>query len=392
MSYNHPGGKNSMVTIKEVLTRKERRQFADFPNHLYRGVPQYVPGFLSDDISDWDPRKNPAAVYCDFKCFLAYKDGKIVGRIGAILSHRANEKWHTNRMRFSCVDFINDPEVSAALFAAVEHYATEMNCNEVHGPLGFSDLDREGMLVEGFDRRSCFFTYYNYPYYIDHLSRLGYVKDVDWIEYLLRVPEEERMRRINRLSELVLKRYRLRKVSVTSTAQYPDYIEKVFHLVNIAYAGLYGTVELTERQISRYAKKFAPLVNPKLFCAVENEDGELIAFGVCAPSVASALKKSDGRLFPFGFIGVLKAFRENDTIDLFLTAVHPDYQGRGVNAVLISHAWQGCRDIGIQWAETGPQLEQNMKILSQWNAFDKDQHKRRRCFIKHLPAVEQESK
>lgn len=373
-----------MVVVKEAKTKAELRKFVDFPNRMYREVPQYIPGFYSDDLQDWDRKKNPAAEYCDWKCFLAYRDGRIVGRIAAIHSRRADEKWNTRRMRFSNVDFIDDEEVVSALFAAVENYAREMGCEEVHGPLGFSDLDREGMLVEGFDRKGMFITYYNHPYYPHRIEQLGYRKDVDWIEYLLRVPDERGIAQIRRLAELVKRRYHLTEASLTSKKQYPQYIEKVFRLVNVAYAGLYGTVELTERQIKRYAKKFAPLVNPKLMSIVENEEGEVIAFGITAPSVADALKRSNGRLFPFGFLRVLHAFRVNDTIDLFLVAVHPDYQGRGVNAVLISHVWEGCRKVGIVQAESGPQLEENTKILAQWNGFEKEQHKRRRCYLKKL--------
>ena len=377
-----------MVNIIEVKTQRQRKLFADYPNKLYKDVPQFVPGFLSDDINDWNIEKNPASVYCDFKAFLAYKDGKLCGRIGAIYSRKSNEKWNYNRMRFSCVDFIDDNEVSRALFEAVESYAREKGCDAVHGPLGFSDLDREGMLVDGFDMKSMFITYYNHPYYIEHLERLGYTKDVDWIEYLIDVPSAENIARYSRLSELVLKRFKLHKAEITSVKQYPQYIEKVFKLVNIAYADLYGTVDLTDEQIKRYAKKFAPLVNPKLMCIVEDEAGECVAFGVTAPSVADALKKSNGRLLPFGFIRVLKAFRKNNTIDLFLTAVHPKLRGRGINAVLISHVWDGCRDLGIVRAESGPQLEENSKILAQWNGFDKIQHKRRRCFVKSLTELD----
>lgn len=373
-----------MVTVKEAVSKADLRRFVDFPNKMYRSVPQYIPGFYFDDLQDWDRKKNPAAEYCDWKCFLAYRDGRIVGRIAGICSHRANEKWKTNRMRFSNVDFIDDDEVSSALFAAVENYAREMGCDEVHGPLGFSDMDREGMLVEGFDRKSMFITYYNHPYYPEHLERLGYRKDADWIEYLLKVPDDGGIEKIRRLAELVKRRYKLREVTLKRKSEYPRYIEKVFRLVNIAYADLYGTVELTERQIKRYAGKFAPLVNPKLMSIVEDERGEVIAFGITAPSVANALKKSNGRLFPFGFLRVLRAFRVNDTIDLFLVAVHPDYQGRGVNAILISHVWDGCRDVGIVQAESGPQLEINTKILAQWSGFEKEQHKRRRCYLKTL--------
>lgn len=190
-----------MVSIVEVTTKAQLRRFVDYPNQLYRGVPQFVPATYGDDLSDWDRQKNPAFSYCDARCWLAERDGEIVGRIGAIRSRKANEKWGTNRMRFTQVDFIDDPEVSAALFAAVEDWARELGCTAVHGPLGFTDMDREGMLVEGFDRRSCFFTYYNHPYYIDHMAALGYVKDVDWIEELITVPTDEKT--IRRVGEAV---------------------------------------------------------------------------------------------------------------------------------------------------------------------------------------------
>ena len=204
-----------MVTIREVKTERDRRIFSDFPNKLYRDVPQYMPPLATDDREDWNPKKNPAFSYCDVKAFLAERDGKVVGRIGAILNHRANEKWRTNRMRFSQLDFIDDPEVSDALFGAVEAFAREKGCDSIHGPLGFTDLDREGMLVEGFDQKSMFITYYNYPYYIQHLERLGYAKDVDWVEFLIDVPTDARLiDRLGKLSDRVLAHNRLHVAEV----------------------------------------------------------------------------------------------------------------------------------------------------------------------------------
>lgn len=252
-----------MVSIVEVTTKAQLRRFVDYPNQLYRGVPQFVPATYGDDLSDWDRQKNPAFSYCDARCWLAERDGEIVGRIGAIRSRKANEKWGTNRMRFTQVDFIDDPEVSAALFAAVEDWARELGCTAVHGPLGFTDMDREGMLVEGFDRRSCFFTYYNHPYYIDHMAALGYVKDVDWIEELITVPTDEKtIQRWEKLSDFVLKRNHLHIVEPKSRLAYLPLLKPFFDLVNVAYAPLYGTVDLTDEQIKKYASKFAPLINP----------------------------------------------------------------------------------------------------------------------------------
>ncbi|MBR6890564.1 MAG: GNAT family N-acetyltransferase, partial [Clostridia bacterium] len=283
------------------------------------------------------------------------------------------------------VDFIDDPEVSAALFGTVEKWAAEKGCNEVHGPLGFTDLDREGMLVEGFDRRGMFITYYNHPYYNDPLRRLGYEKDVDWVEMLVEVPyDEHTITRMDKLSERVMRYSNLHIAEVKSRKDYKPLVEKVFELINAAYSGLYGTVPLDERQIKRYAKKFVPLINPDLACFVLDEHDSLVGFGVSAPSMAMAMKKSNGRLLPFGFVRVLRALKVNDTLDLFLVAVIPEYQNKAVNAIMLNHVLKGCLKMGIRRAETGPQLETNHKVQSQWNFFKTEQHKRRRCYVKAL--------
>ena len=374
------------VTVREVTTKQELRRFVDYPNQLYRDVPQFVPAFYGDDLADWDRTKNPAFDYCDAKCWLAYRDGEIVGRIGAILSHKANEKWHTNRMRFSQVDFIDDPAVSAALFAAVESWAAEKGCDQIHGPLGFCDMDREGMLVEGFDRRSMFITYYNHPYYNEHLERLGYRKDTDWVEFYIQAPTPDSPQgvKLHRIAEHVLRSRKLHIANVRHQWQYPPLVEQVFRLVNEAYSPLYGVVELNERQVKKYKTKFAPLINPNLACFVMDEQERMVAFGVSAPSMAAAMQKSRGRLFPTGWVRVLHDLRKNDTADMLLIAVKPELQGAGINAIILDHLIQGAAKMGIRFAETGPQLETNSKILAQWKMFDKEQHKRRRCYIKDI--------
>ena len=374
-----------MVEIREVLNKSDLKKFVVYPNKLYRDVPEYMPPLISEDMADWNPKKNPAFSYCEAKCFLAWRDGKIVGRIGAILSKKANEKWNTRRMRFTQVDFIDDYEVSAALFAAVEKWAKEKGCDEVHGPLGFTDLDREGMLVEGFDQKSMFITYYNHPYYIDHLTKLGYAKDVDWVEFLIDVPYDPPMvEKMQKLSDRVLRMTGLHVAEIKSRRDYNPYLNKVFDLLNICYAGLYGTVELTDEQVKKYAEKFIPMINPELACFVMDENNEMVGFGVSAPSMAAAIKKNNGHMFPFGFIDLLKALKKNDTLDLFLIAVRPDYQNKGVNAVLMNHILKGCHKMGITVAETGPQLELNEKVQHQWSFFKHRHHKRRRCFVKKI--------
>ncbi len=374
------------VEVRPVTTRRESRLFVNYPNVLYRDTPQFVPAFYGDDLADWDERKNPAFSYCEGRRFLAWRDGEVVGRIGAILSHKANEKWGTRRMRFSQVDFIDDRAVSAALFQAVEDWARERGCDQIHGPLGFCDLDREGMLVEGYDQRSMFITYYNHPYYNEHLTALGYRKDTDWMEYKITVPalDSDVAVKLHRIAERVKERRHLHVAETHNRLAYKPLIKQVFSLVNEAYAPLYGTVDLTDEQIKKYSDKFIPLISPDCSCFVLDEEGNMVAMGVAAPSMATAMQKSRGRLFPFGWIGVLRALAKNDTLDLFLIAVRPDLQGAGVNAIVLDHLLQRVPKLGIRYAETGPQLETNSKILAQWKLFDKEQHKRRRCYIKDI--------
>ncbi len=249
-----------MVEIREVRSRRDLLKFVTYPNQLYRDVPQYMPPLISEDMADWNPSKNPAFEYCEARCWLALREGKIVGRIGAILSHRANEKWNTHRMRFTQVDFIDDREVSRALFDTVETWAREKGCNEVHGPLGFTDLDREGMLVEGFNEKSMFITYYNHPYYIDHLTELGYVKDVDWVEFLLNIPGpgEPTVQRVERIAQRVAASLNLHVAQVKHRREYKPYVRKVFDLLNIAYAHLYGTVDLSPAQVKNTLTSLFP--------------------------------------------------------------------------------------------------------------------------------------
>lgn len=375
-----------MVEIKEVLNRADLKRFVTYPNRLYRDVPQYMPPLISEDMADWNRKANPAFTYCETRCWLALRDGQIVGRIGAILSRKSNEKWNTRRLRFTQVDFIDDFEVSEALFRTVEDWARELNCDEVHGPLGFTDLDREGMLVEGFDQKSMFITYYNHPYYLTHLERLGYAKDVDWVEFLIDIPgpEDPISKKLDRLSQYVQRSTHLHVAEVHHRRDYKPYVRKVFDLINSCYAHLYGTVDLTDAQIQKYADKFIPLINPELACFVMDEQDNMVAFGVTAPSMAAAIKKHNGRMFPLGFIDILKALKVNDTLDLYLIAVRPDYRNRGVNAILMNHVLKGCHKMGITRAETGPQLETNEKVQGQWSIFNYRNHKRRRCWIKKL--------
>lgn len=373
-----------MVEIKEVKSRKDKRIFAEFPTKLYKNVWQAIPDLISDEINNFNPKKNPAYEYCEARQFLAYKDGKCVGRIAGIISHAANEKWGTKRIRFSRVDFIDDYEVSEALFAAVEDWGRSRGLTEIHGPIGFCDLDQEGMLVEGFEKEGMFITIYNFPYYVDHLQRLGYGKDIDWIEYRISLPKEPDQR-MNQLAEAVLNRYHIRLVELKSRKEIKPIIPQVLNLLNICYSNLYGTVELSQTQIEKYVSQFILLINPEYVKLLYDENQELVGFGVAMPSLNKAIKKCKARLFPFGWYHILRApFAKAEVLDLLLVGVTPRMQNKGLTAILINSMTESARKNGIQYAETGPELEANHQVQALWKFFETEQHKRRRCFIKSL--------
>lgn len=378
-----------MVTIQEITSRRDLKKFMLFPNKLYRDNPYYVPDMLDSQINDFIRDKNPGYEYCDTKCFLAYRDTQIVGRIAAIFSTRANEKVGKTQMRFSYADYIDDTEVVDALFGAVEGWARELGCSSIHGPLGFSDMDREGLLIEGFDRLSMFITNYNHPYYKAQMERMGYVKDTDWLEFRITLPEngmeDERLQKLERLATAIEKRTKLHAAPLKSRKAIKPYVEDVFNLYNETYKILYGTVVLTPAQVDKYVKEFLPLIAARTTMILLNEQEKVVGFGVAGPSLSRAQQKCQGRLFPFGWFHVLRALNgKNDTLDLFLIAVHPDYQGKGVNAVILNRLLRNALEDGVRYAETGPELETNADVQSHWRYFDVEQHKRRRAFIKQL--------
>ncbi len=373
-----------MIEIREVTSRRDRRVFASFHEKMYRKVPQAIPDLISDEMNNFNPKKNPAYEYCSSRQFLAYKGGKCVGRIAGIISYAANQKWNTRRIRFSRVDFIDDKEVSAALFKAVEDWGRQEGLTEIHGPIGFCDMDQEGMLIEGFDTEGMFITIHNHPYYAEHLKELGYIKDVDWLEYRVRLPEAVNHKLIA-LSEAVLRRFHITLVEPKSRQEIKPYIPKVLNLLNETYQNLYGTVELSDAQIDKYYNQFILLINPAYVKLLEDENKELIGFGLAAPSMNRAAKKSKGRLLPFGWYRMLRApFQKARVLDLYLIGVVPRMQNKGLTAVLLNSMTETARKNGIRYAETGPELESNSQVQSLWKHYDTEQHKRRRCWIKQI--------
>jgi len=371
------------IQIKEVLTRKELKTFILFPHQLYRGNPCWVPTLFQDEMNTLRCDKNPAFETCRARYWLAFKDGKVVGRIAAILNCPHIEKWKQPYLRFGWVDFIDDLEVSAALFNTVEAWAREENLTAVHGPLGFTDMDREGMLVEGFDELGTLATIYNYPYYPQHLEQHGYRKDTDWVEYELVVPAQAD-ERVSKLAEIVLKRNRLRLLNVKHKKDLLPYANQLFDLLQEAYAHLYSYVPLTPKQVQAYIDQYFGFITPDFVPVVLDEQDRMVAFGITMPSLSRALQRCGGRLFPFGFIHLLRALKKNDRADLYLVAVAPQYQGKGINAILIYKMIEVFNRLGIQKVESNPELEDNILVQGQWKNYEKRQHKRRRCYIKRL--------
>ena len=366
-----------MVNIVEVKTKKDRKRFIDFQNTLYKGVEQYVPTMMVDELTALDPKKNPAFEYCDMRFFLAEREGKLVGRIGAIINKKANEKWSEKKIRITRMDFIEDKEVFDALICTVEDWAKEQGLEEMVGPMGFCDLDKEGMLIAGFELPSMFITYYNYAYYPRFMEEAGFEKEVDWTEQIVHTDCHEESR-LEKLSERLLKRYGFSIVKLKNKKQLTPYIPKVFNLINSEYESLYGVVPLTQRQMEFYTKMFLSLINLRYVSLVENTAGELVAFGITAPSLSAPMKRSNGRLFPVGWAYLLKALKKPKILDMYLVAVRSDCRNTGLNAVLLNEVYKRAQEDNIELAETGPQLETNYNIQNMWDYFNVERNVRRR--------------
>ncbi|MEW6093228.1 MAG: hypothetical protein AB1531_04595, partial [Chloroflexota bacterium] len=366
------------IQIEEVLSERDLKTFVQFPFALYRGNPFWVPPLSGDELNTLRRDKNPAYEYCEARFWLAYRDGKIAGRIAAILNHRHIEKWGQKYMRFGWIDFVDDPEVSAALLGAVEAWAREKGMEAVHGPLGFTNMDHAGMLVEGFDELATMATIYNFPYYPQHLERLGYRKDTDWVEYEIAVtpkPNET----IARIADLSQRRYKLHLLEAKNKKELIPYARELFKLYNEEYRNLYSAVPLTKAQIEHAIKQYLGLISPKFVPVVLDEQGQMVAFGIIMPSLSRALQKAQGRPFPFGFLHLLRALRKNVRADLYLVAVKGEYQGKGVNAILMDQVHRLFIKMGIKYIETNPELEWNTDVQGQWKYYEKRQHKRRRA-------------
>jgi hypothetical protein len=374
------------IEVSEVTTLRGLRQFVSFQFSLYRGNKYWVPPLRAEELHSLRKDRNPAFAFCEAKYWVALRNGKIVGRIAGILNRRYNEKWKTQAMRFGWFDYVDQWEVAESLLKEVEHWASEAGMGYVHGPLGFTDMDGQGMLVDGFEENGTLGALYNHPYYPGHIERSGYSKDIDWVEYEISmhgvVPDK-----IQRLAAIVLERNKLTVLRVRNARGVLPFAKQIFHLLNEAYRDLYGFVELSEQQIDMYVKQYFGYILPEFVPIVLDSHGEVVAFGISMPSLSEALRRCNGRLYPFGFIWVLRSLRRPKRLDLYLTAVRPSLQNRGINAVIIHEINKAINTHGIEKVETNRELESNAKVRAQWRFYESRQHKRRRCYVKYLRAA-----
>jgi len=375
----------SKIEIHQVTNRKELGQFIQFYYDLYRGNDYAVPYLYRDEMATLRADRNPSFECCEAKYFMAFRDGKMVGRVAAIINRRANERWNCHQVRFGWFDFIDDPEVSSALLKEVEDWGREKGMTEIAGPLGFIDTDREGMMIEGFDELSTMYVNYNYPYYPQHMERMqGFVKDNDYVEMKVKVPERV-PDKFAKITEMVGKRYGLR-VHKFSRKELIDegYGRKVFDLLNETYQNLYGFSQLSDRQIDKLVNDYIKIADLNLVTAVMDGD-KMVGFGITFPSFSEALRKTrDGRFLPFGWWHLLKILKWHKTpvVDLLLIGVLPDYRAKGANALIFDDLIRWFQRYNFEWAVTGPQMESNEGVLSQWQYLESHEVRRHRCYRK----------
>lgn len=371
------------IEIKEIFSKRDLKKFVRFPLKLYKGSPYYVPSLFQDEMNTLSKDRNPAFTSSKARFWLAYKDGELAGRIAGMLIPQEEEKWGEKTIRFGWIDFIDDPQVAKALLAQVEDWAHEEGMTSVHGPLGFTDLDREGMMVEGFNEMTTLATIYNYPYYPNRLEELGYQKDVDWLEFEFDISNDRSIEKVARTTEMVAKRYNLHSWKGNKKELF-KIAPQVFDVINESYRHLYGTVPLSDTQVKAYINQYFGFVIRDLITVIMDENDRVVAFGISFPSFSRALQKSHGELFPFGFVHFLRAMRKNDRADLYLVGIRDEYLGKGVNALMMMDIYRGFIKHGIRYAESNACLEYNLAVQAQWKYFDNRQHKRRRCYVKHL--------
>lgn len=374
-----------MITIREVKTKSDLRKFARFPVRLYKNCPLYVPSFYSDELNIMNPDKNFSLPSCEVRCFLAEKDGKVVGRVAGIIQKRRNELSGKKNIRFSRFDFIDDAEVAEKLLAAVAAFGKERGMDTIHGPWGFNDQDREGMLTEGFDKRATYATNYNYPYYEKHVRALGFEPESEWVEYNFTIPDKVD-ERIKTISEYVQKKLELTEIADTAPMKklIPVYGHRALEMVNEAYASLDEYVPLEGKEMDNVLDQFATIINPRYFSLLVDKNDEIIGMGVIIPSIADALVKGRGRMTLPTIVRLLRSIAKPRELEMALVAVRPDYQKKGVNALIMARISRHIIEDGVRRVESNPELVTNLAVQTQWTNFEREIIKRRKTFTKKI--------
>lgn len=374
---------SNQISIVPVEGKKMLKAFIEFPLTLYKDSDKWVPAFEDDEYKSLGPA-NPSLEFCDRELYLAYKGGKVVGRVAAIINHHANKKWNENTVRFGWIDFIEDFEVAKALVDAVIMWGVKRGATKIKGPLGFTDMDREGLLVEGFENESPFTVIYNYSYYGEYLERMGFTKDVDWTQRVMNIPET--LPPMFKFADRISERYGIRIYTASSLKKMAKRGREMFHVLNEAFAGLYEYTQLSQDQIDGYVKQYVPVLNKDLVAFVVNEKDELVGFTVTMPHISAAVRKAKGRIFPFGWIHLLPALspKRNDTTEALLIGILPEYQAKGAALLMFKYLLENYHRLGIKHMLMNPQLEENHKVQSLWNEFDTQLYQRRRSYVKEI--------
>lgn len=369
----------SQISVIEVKSNNELKKFIDFPMDLYKNNKNYVPPLINDEKNIWNPTENPALAYSDVKKFLAYHDNKVVGRIAIILNHNEAKDLGSNKVRFGWLDFIDDFEVSKTLIDLAINFAKERNVKKIEGPMGFTNLDKAGMLIMGFDKLATMIGLYNFPYYPKHLEKLGLVKEKEWVEYEMDFPTVL-SEKVRKFSALIAEKYKLKVIEFKNKKEILPLVDPMFKLLDQTYNTLSTYTPITDEQIKTYKEKYFPFIDKNYIICVEDENHQLVAFAITMPSYSEAMQKAKGKLFPFGWWHFLQAGKKNDRANFYLIGIHPEYQRRGVTAIIFKEIFVRFNKMGIKFAETNPELEENKSVQALWQDYNPTNHKRRRTY------------
>ncbi len=371
------------IAVIEVKTKRDLMNFIKFPMELYKNNKNYVPGLIADEKNTWNSEKNPALQYCEAKLFLAYKDNEIAGRIALIINNKEIEELQNNKLRFGWLDFIDDKEVSAALIKTAVDFAKERNLKKIEGPMGFTNLDKAGMLIAGYDKLATMIGLYNFPYYSQHLEKLGLTKEKEWTEFEINFPETL-PEKVEKFSKLIAEKYKLKVLKFKNKKEILPYVEQMFKLLDETYKTLSTYTPITDEQMKNYKEKYFGYIDKDYIVCIADEHNELVSFAITMPSYSEALQKAKGKIFPFGWYYLWKAGKKNLRANFYLIGVRPDYQKRGVTSIIFKEIYDTFKKRGVKYLETNPELEENKNIQVLWQDYNPVNHKRRRTYSLEL--------